>query len=56
MPMQNPLNMDFNEMAERLAKIERQISRLEHRISALEANTTKSTDDYESTTNNMYII
>ena len=56
MPMQNPLNMDFNEMAERLAKIERQISRLEHRISVLEANTTKSTDDYESTTNNMYII
>lgn len=46
-----------NNVFERLAKLERQMSRLEHRISKLE-NTTNisSTDDYESTTNNMYII
>ena len=56
MPMQMPMNIDFNEISERLAKVERQISRLDHRISTLESNTTKSTDDFESTTNNMYII
>ena len=49
-------NMDISELSERLAKIERQISRLDHRISNLESSTTKSTDDFESTTNNMYII
>lgn len=56
MPMQGPVNYDYNEISERLAKIERQISRLDHRISNLESNTMKSTDDFESTTNNMYII
>lgn len=50
-------NMPIDNIAQRLAKLERQVSRLEHRISKLE-NTTNisSTDDYESTTNNMYII
>ena len=46
-----------NNIYERLAKLERQVSRLEHRISKLENNINiSSTDDYESTTNNMYII
>lgn len=51
-----PMNVDINETSERLAKIERQISRLEHRINALESNTMKSTDDFESTSGNMYMI
>ena len=46
-----------NDFSERLAKIERSINRLEHRISKLENKSNiSSTDDYESTTNNMYII
>ena len=56
LPMQMPMNVDMNEISERLAKIERQISRLEHRINALESNTMKSTDDFESTSGNMYMI
>lgn len=41
----------------RLAKMERQISRLEHRVNKLETtNTTFVSDDYESTTNNMYML
>ena len=48
--------MGYDDTAERIAKIERQINRLEHRISKLEANSTISTDDYDSTTNNMYIL
>lgn len=51
-----PANLDFNELSERLAKVERQISRLDKRISTLEANTTKSTDDFESTSGNLYMI
>ena len=55
-PMMQNQMMGYDDTAERLAKIERQISRLEHRISKLEANSTVSTDDYDSTTNNMYIL
>lgn len=51
MPM--PFGSDF---AERLAKVERQINRLEHRLNNIENNSVKSSDDYDSTTNNMYII
>ena len=47
-----PFNNDINE---RLAKIERQISRLDHRISKLESNSF-NTNDLESTTNNMYML
>ena len=47
-----PLNNDINE---RLAKIERQISRLDHRISRLESSNINS-NDLESTTNNMYML
>ena len=49
-------NPSYNEISERLAKIERQINRLDYRINKLESGTVVSTDDYESTTNNMYII
>ena len=55
-PMPTPFNIDFSEISERLAKVERQINRLEHRISNLESNTIKSTDDFESNSSNMYMI
>ena len=47
---------DDHEFAERLSKVERQINRLEHRLNQLENHSVKSTDDYDSATNNMYII
>ncbi len=57
MPMMpNMPNNYLDEYSERLAKLERQVNRLEHRLNSLEANGTKTTDDFESTTNNMYII
>ena len=48
--------IDNNDFAERLSKVERQINRLEHRISKLENNTVQSADDYDSSANNMYMI
>ena len=47
-----PFNNDINE---RLAKIERQINRLDHRLSKLESNTITNSD-LESNTNNMYML
>ena len=47
---------DGNEFFERLSKVERQVNRLEHRISKLENNNFQTSDDYDSTTNNMYMI
>ena len=49
-------NMAGNDYEERLAKIERQINRLDKRVSNLESSSIKSTDDFESQTNNMYMI
>lgn len=51
-----PFNGDLNEIMERLAKMERQVNRLDHRLSKLENNTIQTTDDYDSPANNMYII
>ncbi len=51
-----PINSDNNELMERLAKIERQVNRLEHRLNKLESNNMQTTDDYDSPANNMYII
>ena len=45
-----PLNNDLNE---RLAKLERQINRLDHRLSKLEGSTVNNLDE---TTNNMYML
>ena len=57
MPMQNPNMMPNNsDMESRLAKIERQINRLDHRISKLEANSNTIIDDYDSNTTNMYML
>ncbi len=56
-PIMNTQMADYsNELESRLAKIERQISRLDMRVSKLEGemNTSPNTNDY--TTNNMYVI
>lgn len=47
-----PYNNDINE---RLAKIERQLNRLDHRLSKLETNTI-SNSDFDSNANNMYML
>lgn len=52
-----PNNMNGpSEIEERLAKIERAIQRLDTRVSKIEGMSIKSTEDFESTTNNMYIL
>lgn len=51
---QNQNNMSMSEIESRLAKLERNINRLDARISKLEGNT-YYTKDYE-TDNNMYIV
>lgn len=45
-----------NDFETRFAKIERQINRLEHRINNLEQKNVKTTDDYNDTSDNMYMI
>ena len=55
----NPYNYNTqdNDLESRLAKIERQINRMDHRISKLESNLNiYTTDDYESNTTNMYMV
>lgn len=47
---------EYNDITQRLAKLERQLNRLEHRVNKLESTTIKSTEDFESTTNNVYMI
>lgn len=56
MPMQN--NMVYpDDLNSRIAKLERQVNRLDHRITALEQNNTSySTDDKDTTINNMYMV
>ncbi len=54
--MNNNLNnLDYNEIDSRLAKIERQINRLDVRLSKLEQTTLYSTDDIDNTTN-VYMV
>ena len=49
-----PNNEDFTS---RFAKLERQVNRLEKRVSNLEQNQTSySTDDIDSNVNNMYMV
>lgn len=56
MPGNNMPGGNYDDIMERLAKIERNYSRLDHRVSKLENSSIKTTEDFESTTNNMYII
>lgn len=51
-----PMPMVQEDLESRLAKIERQINRLDHRITKLEQNTTLSTNDFESNINDMYMV
>ena len=56
--MNTPMNQynDTNSLDSRLAKMERQINRLEHRVSKLEsANTTYITEEIDSS-GNMYML
>ncbi|MBE6140540.1 MAG: hypothetical protein E7172_03280 [Firmicutes bacterium] len=45
-----------NEIESRLAKIERQINRLDHRLNKLENNNAYITDDIDNNTSNMYML
>ena len=60
MPMQNGYNQGtdyMNELESRLAKIERQINRLDTRVSRLESESTNGlSNGNEYTTNNMYMV
>ncbi len=52
----NTTNMN-NDIESRLAKIERQINRLDYRLSKLENNSaTFTSEDIESNTTNMYML
>lgn len=58
-PMPNNYNtMDNNsDIESRLAKIERQLNRMDYRISKLEnSNTIISSDEYETNNTNMYML
>lgn len=53
----NMSNTPFDDYSARLAKMERQLNRLEHRVSILEQNNTNySTEDGDTTINNMYMV
>ena len=51
-----PMMNNYSDTEERLAKLERQYNRLEHRINKLESGNYKSTDDFESNNGNMYML
>jgi len=58
-PMINNQNYDysmFSEIENRLAKMERQINRLDSRVSKLESQTFYSNDDYTSGNDTMYMV
>lgn len=58
-PMPNNYNTSTmnNDIESRLAKIERQINRMDYRLSKLEnANNINSSDDYDVTNSNMYML
>ena len=50
-----PQGQIFEEFEQRLAKIERQLNRLDHRISNLEKNKSITTDDFDDD-DNLYMI
>jgi hypothetical protein len=60
-PMNGPMNYpNYNvndDVNTRLAKLERQVNRLEHRLSVLEQNNTNyTTDDMDNNLGNMYMV
>lgn len=53
----NNYNTPTNDIESRLAKIERQINRIDHRLTKLENNAnTYTTEDFDSTSTNMYMV
>ena len=52
---QNNYGYDYSEIESRLAKLERQINRLDMRLSKLEQNSFYTTDDIDNTTN-VYMV
>lgn len=56
MPNMSMQGVAPTDLESRLAKIERQMTRLEHRIAKLESSNTYINEDFESTTNNMYML
>ena len=58
MPNNYSTNTISNDIESRIAKLERQINRLDYRVSKLESigNVIPSTDDYEVNNTNMYMI
>ena len=57
MPNNYNTNMNSNDIESRLAKIERQINRMDYRISKLEnSNNVISSDDFEVNNSNMYML
>ncbi len=58
MPNNYNTNMPGSDIESRLAKIERQLNRMDYRISKLENTNTNviSSDDYETNTTNMYML
>ncbi len=53
----NTNNMSLgSDIESRLSKIERQINRLDYRLSKLENNTTLTVDDYDTPNSNMYMV
>lgn len=56
-PVPNNYNMPNNDIESRFAKIERQLNRLDYRLSKLEnTNQTYQTEDLESSNSNMYMV
>ena len=53
-PNSNMMN-DSSDLESRLAKIERQINRLDHRLTKLESNSA-IIEDYDTNTTNMYML
>lgn len=52
----SPILGQNEDIESRLAKIERQINRLDHRLSKLEGQNTITTNDLDSNINDMYMI
>lgn len=55
-PIQNYGYNPYTEIESRLAKIERQINRLDSRVSKLESQTFYSNDDYTNGNDSMYMV
>ncbi len=50
-----PINYDFSDIESRLSKLERQVNRLDARVTKLESNTLYPTEEIDTTTN-MYMV